>query len=102
MSNLIDRQAAIKVASKRCHELRGVFGEIEEGLKELPTVDAIPIEWLLKERDKNKNIVEKLGKEDLDIDFVAKYGYDRASHKALMIEELLLDWRNWEKENGLS
>ena len=48
MSNLIDRQAAIKVASKRCHELRGVFGEIEEGLKELPTVDAIPIEWIEK------------------------------------------------------
>lgn len=62
-------------------------------------VKAIPIEWLLKERDKNKKIFEKLSKEDLDIDFVAKYGYNRASHKVLMIEELLLDWRNWEKEN---
>ena len=48
MSNLIDRQAAIKVASKRCYELRGVFGQIEEGLNELPTVEAIPVEWIYK------------------------------------------------------
>ena len=66
-----------------------------------PIVDAIPIKWLLEERDKNKNIIEKLRKEDLDIDFVAKYGYNRASHKVLMIEELLLDWRNWAKENEI-
>lgn len=63
-------------------------------------VDAIPIKWLLEERDKNKNIVEKLRKEDLDIDFVAKYLYKRASHKALMIEEILLDWRMRSKEQG--
>jgi len=46
MSSLIDRQAAIEVASKKCYELRGVFGEIEDGLNELPTVDAIPKEWI--------------------------------------------------------
>ena len=46
MSSLIDRQAAIEVASKKCYELRGVFGEIEDGLNELPTVDAIPVEWI--------------------------------------------------------
>lgn len=48
MSNLINRQAAIEVASKECYELRGVFGQIEEGLNELPTVEAIPIEWIKK------------------------------------------------------
>ena len=37
MSNLIDRQAAIEVASRECHELRGVFSRIEHGLKELPS-----------------------------------------------------------------
>lgn len=79
-----------------------IYEAIKGSIDIVQTVEAIPTEWLLKERDKNKNIVEKLGKENLDIDFVAKYGYDRASHKALMIEELLLDWRNWEKENGLS
>lgn len=63
-------------------------------------VKAIPIEWLLKERDKNKEIAETLSKADLNIDFIAKYGYTRSFHKVVMIEELLLDWRNWEKENG--
>lgn len=55
--------------------------------------EAISVEWLLKKRDKNREIIEKLGKEDLDIDFVAKYLYKRASYEVLMIEELLLDWR---------
>ncbi len=67
-------------------------------------VKAIPIEWLLKERDKNKEIAETLSKADLNIDFIAKYGYTRSSHKVFMIEELLLDWSNYsrklEKENG--
>lgn len=63
-------------------------------------VKAIPIEWLLKERDKNKEIAETLSKADLNIDFIAKYRYTRSFHKVVMIEELLLEWRNWEKENG--
>lgn len=63
-------------------------------------VKAIPIEWLLKERDKNKEIAETLSKADLNIDFIAKYIYTRSFHKVVMIEELLLEWRNWEKENG--
>ena len=63
-----------------------------------PTVEAIPIEWLLKKRDKSKEFAEKLGKEDLDIDFVAKYLYKRASREVLMMEELLLDWRTEVKE----
>ena len=37
MSDLISRQAAIEVASRECHELRGVFSDIEHGLKELPS-----------------------------------------------------------------
>ena len=65
------------------------------------TVDAIPVEWLIKKRDKNKKIVEKFGKEDLDIDFVAKYFYKRASHEMLMIEEILLDWRREIKKQEL-
>ena len=73
--------------------------EFVEEIDKRPTVQAIPIEWLRKERDKNKEIAEKFSKEDLDIDFISKYMYNRSSHKVLMIEELLLDWRNWEKEN---
>ncbi len=63
-------------------------------------VKAIPIEWLLKERDKNKEIAEILSKVDLNIDSIAKYEYTRSFHKVLTIDELLLDWKNWEKENG--
>ena len=51
MSSLIDRQAAIEVASKKCYELRGVFGDIEEGLNELPTVEAIPVEQIKSKID---------------------------------------------------
>ena len=51
MSSLIDRQAAIEVASKKCYELRGVFGDIEDGLNELPTVDAIPVEQIKSKID---------------------------------------------------
>lgn len=43
MGSLIDKQAAVKVASKECCELRGVFGRIEDGLNELPTVDAVEV-----------------------------------------------------------
>lgn len=42
MNDLIERQAAIKVASKECFELRGVFGRIEDGLNELPSAQP---EW---------------------------------------------------------
>lgn len=67
-------------------------------------VKAIPIEWLIKERDKNKEIAETLSKVDLNIDFISRYGYDRSSNKVFMIEELLLEWSNYsrklEKENG--
>lgn len=52
MSNLIDRQAAIKVASKECYEFRGIFGRIENSLNKLPTVEAIPIEWIEEWLDK--------------------------------------------------
>ena len=34
---LISRQKAIEVASRECHELRGVFSAIEHGLKKLPS-----------------------------------------------------------------
>ena len=37
MSDLISRQSAIEVASRECHELRGLFSDIEHGLKELPS-----------------------------------------------------------------
>ena len=37
MDDLISRQKAIEVASRECHELRGVFSDIEHGLKELPS-----------------------------------------------------------------
>ena len=37
MSDLIDRQAAIDVASHECEEFQGVFGRIEKGLKKLPS-----------------------------------------------------------------
>lgn len=81
MSNLIYRQAAIKVASKECYELRGVFGRIEEGLNELPTVEAIPIEWL-----KNELIpkAEKLG----------------ATEYANNIRFVLEDWEAWKRYRG--
>lgn len=46
MSDLIDRQAAIDVASFECHEFRGIFGRIEEKLKALPsaTIEAEPMQ----------------------------------------------------------
>lgn len=37
--DLIDRQAAIEVANRECHELRGIFSRIEHGLKELPSAE---------------------------------------------------------------
>ena len=46
--------------------------EFVEEIDKRPTVQAIPIEWLRKERDKNKEIAEKFSKEDLDIDFISK------------------------------
>ena len=55
MSGLIDRQAAIKVASVGCEELRGAFARIEEGLNKLPTTEAIPVKWLLKWNEENDN-----------------------------------------------
>jgi hypothetical protein len=76
-----------------------IFEAVKECIDIAQPVKSIPVEWLLKERDKNKKIAEKLSKEDLDIDFISKYGYNRASHKVLMIEELLLDWMNAEREN---
>ena len=39
MGDLISRQAAIEVASRECHELRGIFSYIEHGLKELPSTE---------------------------------------------------------------
>ncbi len=78
MSSLIDRQAAIGVASKECYELRGVFGRIEEGLNELPTAEAIPIKWL-KEWERKYN-------EKLPIEYRGE----------TVIKEILKDW---EKEN---
>lgn len=92
---LIDKDLILKTATDKEW---GLWCEIAN-IKFAPEVDAIPVEWLRKERDKNKGIAEKFSKEDLDIDFISKYMYNRASHKVLMIEELLLDWRNWEKEN---
>ena len=94
MSNLIEKQAAIKVASKECFELRGVFGRIEEGLNELPTVKAIPIEWILKYRRNNRGEI-------------TYYSIDAIDH-------MLSEWceRNnidmwdmidrWEKENEIN
>ena len=38
-NDCISRQAAIEVASRECHELRGVFSDIEHGLKELPSAE---------------------------------------------------------------
>lgn len=41
---MIDRQAAIEVASRECHEFRGIFSDIEHGLKELPSTE--PQKWI--------------------------------------------------------
>ena len=38
MDDLISRQDAIDVASRECHEWRGIFSDIEQGLKELPSI----------------------------------------------------------------
>ena len=48
--DLIKREDAIKVASKECHEFRGIFGRIEEGIKELPSADrpSVDKEYLMK------------------------------------------------------
>ena len=45
MDDLISRKSAIEVASRECHEWRGIFSDIEQGLKELPSVqteEAVP------------------------------------------------------------
>lgn len=36
MSDLISRQAAIKIANEECFELKGLFGRIKDGLNALP------------------------------------------------------------------
>lgn len=36
-NDTISRRGAIEVASRECHEFRGIFVDIERGLKELPT-----------------------------------------------------------------
>lgn len=41
----IYREDAIRVASKECHEFRGIFGRIEKRIKELPSADR-PQEWI--------------------------------------------------------
>lgn len=84
MSDLINRQAAIEVASKECYELRGVFGQIEEGLNELPTVEAIPIEWI------NSYTTGLIFSDDYvdNADSIDDYIY--------CIKEMV---RDWEKEN---
>ena len=46
--DLIKRSDAIRVASKECHEFRGIFGRIEEGIKELPSADRSQAEWIDK------------------------------------------------------
>lgn len=48
MSDYIKRSDAIRVASKECHEFRGIFGRIEEGIKELPSADRPQGEWIEK------------------------------------------------------
>jgi len=42
----ISRQAAIDVASRECHELRGIFSYIEQGLKELPSAQPRKGKWI--------------------------------------------------------
>lgn len=46
----ISRQAAIDVASRECHEWRGIFSDIEQGLKELPSAQPKTKKgkWILK------------------------------------------------------
>ena len=39
MEDLIKRDDAIKVASRECHELRGIFSRIEKGINSLPSAD---------------------------------------------------------------
>ena len=50
MDDLISRQAAIDIASKQCMEFRGIFGRIEDDLKDLPSVqpERKKGEWLEK------------------------------------------------------
>ena len=46
MDDLISRQQAIEVASRECHELRGVFSYIEKGLKALPPIEPKNGRWI--------------------------------------------------------
>lgn len=50
VGDLISRKDAIDVASRECHELRGIFSYIEQGLKELPSAqpNIKKGKWILK------------------------------------------------------
>lgn len=39
MSDLISRQAVLEVISRECHELRGVYVDIEQAINKLPSAD---------------------------------------------------------------
>ena len=54
MDDLISRQAAIDVASRECREWRGIFSDIEQGLKELPSAQKTG-KWI---EDINKTYVQ--------------------------------------------
>ena len=56
MDDLISRQKAIEVASRECHELRGVFSDIEQGLKELPSVQKTG-KWMTQDNNKSNGIM---------------------------------------------
>lgn len=49
--DVISRQAAIAVASRECHEFRGIFADIEKGLNHLPSVQPLKGKWIYGEHE---------------------------------------------------
>lgn len=99
MSNLIDRQAAIEVASKGCFELRGVFGRIKDGLNALPTVEAIPIEQLLNILPKYDDYIHTVTyRYNQNMEDIYSKGHEDGWNTCLKHIKEELDY--WEKENA--
>lgn len=55
----ISRQAAIDVASRECHEWRGIFSDIEQGLKELPSVQSELAKYSPKLDNENGELISR-------------------------------------------
>ena len=55
----ISRQAAIDVASRECHEWRGIFSDIEQGLKELPSVHSELAKYSPKLDNENGELISR-------------------------------------------